>query len=196
MRIIDLWREGFRREIRGLKAIGTWIWETLRDGVTGIADKLKDVGKTIVTGLVNGLKGARKLFHDALRDLISSMPGGSLILKAIDATGGVAQGAVDFGKSIIGRATGGPIPGSGWGDVPPAMLTPGEHVWTKREVEGAGGHAVMYALRRIFGGGGQGGPFGYQDGGAPFRDLPTYGSTAAARDAGVQARDRQKALAS
>ena len=41
-------------------------------------------------------------------------------------------------------AAGGPVPGSGMGDVVPALLEPGEHVWTKEEVRRAGGHEAMF----------------------------------------------------
>lgn len=48
------------------------------------------------------------------------------------------------------RNEGGPIPG--WGadkDSVPAMLTPGEHVWTRREVQAAGGHHAMIRARQM-----------------------------------------------
>lgn len=70
------------------------------------------------------------------------------------------------GPSGTGYAKGGAVPGSGSGDTVPAMLTPGEHVFTKGEVEAAGGHGVLYQLRRMLGGGKQGGPRGYAEGGA------------------------------
>lgn len=45
-------------------------------------------------------------------------------------------------------ATGGRVLGPrGAGDVVPAMLTPEEHVWTPEEVQAAGGHEAMYAMR-------------------------------------------------
>lgn len=47
----------------------------------------------------------------------------------------------------------------------PAILHGDEHVWTKREVESAGGHGVMVLLRKLLGGGGQGRGGSYQNGG-------------------------------
>jgi hypothetical protein len=46
-------------------------------------------------------------------------------------------------------ATGGQV-GDGIGSVDdvPALLTRGEHVWTTREVQAAGGHAAMYRMRK------------------------------------------------
>lgn len=43
-----------------------------------------------------------------------------------------------------GGRVGGPL---GAGDVVPARLTPGEHVWTRSEVDAAGGHAAIEAMR-------------------------------------------------
>lgn len=69
------------------------------------------------------------------------------------------------GPSGQGYMFGGAIPGFGGGDRYPILAEGGEHMWTKDEVARAGGHEVMYALRRALGGGAQGGPFGYADGG-------------------------------
>lgn len=57
---------------------------------------------------------------------------------------------------------GGAVPGKG---PVGAVLHGDEHVWTAGEVARAGGHSVMRMLRRMLGGGGQGGPQGYQSGG-------------------------------
>lgn len=45
--------------------------------------------------------------------------------------------------------TGLALGGYGGGDIVPAMLEPGEHVFTKEEVKAAGGHDNIYALRYI-----------------------------------------------
>ena len=57
---------------------------------------------------------------------------------------------------------GGAVPGYGGGDVYPAWLEGGEHVWTKGEVERAGGHGAMYAMRSMM---------GYRTGG-PVKGIP------------------------
>lgn len=63
-------------------------------------------------------------------------------------------------------AAGGAVPGYGNSDSVRAYLTPGEHVWTKAEVEAAGGHSAVIALRRLFGGGSQSAnPNAYKAGG-------------------------------
>lgn len=45
-------------------------------------------------------------------------------------------------------ASGGPVPGTGNTDSVHAKLMPGEHVITKSEVQNAGGHAAIFAIRR------------------------------------------------
>ena len=65
----------------------------------------------------------------------------------------------------VGFRRGGKIPGLGAGDKVPALLEPGEHVFTKSEVRSAGGHGAMFSLRRALGGGTQAGGLGMAAGG-------------------------------
>jgi hypothetical protein len=135
----------------------------------------KRIGRMLVDGLVDGFKGLPNALFNALKGMgnllmdvgkkvgefirkgIEKIPGGKILLSGIDK----ARGVLPF-------AAGGPVPGSGSGDVIPAMLTPGEHVWTAAEVQAAGGHAAMYALRAFFGGGTQSSGSGMANGGAPI----------------------------
>lgn len=67
---------------------------------------------------------------------------------------------------------GGKISGQG---PKPIMAHGGEHVWTAGEVMRAGGHGVMRAMRSMLGGGGQGGPRSFQDGGEVYREPTIHG---------------------
>jgi tape measure domain-containing protein len=52
------------------------------------------------------------------------------------------------GGGVIPYSTGGRVGGPlGAGDIVPAVLTPGEHVWTRAEVDAAGGHEALEAMR-------------------------------------------------
>jgi hypothetical protein len=52
------------------------------------------------------------------------------------------------GGTMVPYSTGGAVDGPlGSGDVVPAVLTPGEHVWTRAEVDAAGGHDAIEAMR-------------------------------------------------
>ena len=151
----DKFKEFIRLQVRGWKTIGTWIWNAIKDSVSTVVDKFKEVGKTIFTAIVDGLKSAPGLLKDALGWIIDHAPGLPGFIK-------------DKMKDVIGLQEGGPIPGSGSGDIVPAMLEPGEHVWTRREVQAAGGHQIMFALRRLLGGGGQSVTHRFQPGGAVY----------------------------
>ena len=91
---------------------------------------------------------------DWIRKGLEKVPGGKLILGAAGKVAG-----------LLHLAGGGPVPGGGSGDIVSALLEPGEHVLTKREVAAAGGHDVIFALRALLGGGGQGSGGRYQPGG-------------------------------
>jgi hypothetical protein len=68
--------------------------------------------------------------------------------------------------NILNSATGGAVfgPGTGTSDSIPAMLSHGEHVWTAAEVQAAGGHKAMFAMRKAAATGyATGGPVQYSD---------------------------------
>ena len=153
--IWDKFKDFIRAEIRGFKNIGTWIWNAISDSIHAIGSKLENIGSRVINAIVKGIKAAPNAIRDAIKWLLDKVPGGGAIQSVLDKA---IPGADKF-------AEGGPVPGSGSGDTVPAWLTPGEHVLTKGEVEAAGGHAAIFAIRRMLGGGGQGGPYGYQPGG-------------------------------
>ncbi|WP_330339419.1 phage tail tape measure protein [Streptomyces sp. NBC_00557] len=67
-------------------------------------------------------------------------------------------------------ARGGPVFGAGTetSDDIPAWLSKNEHVWTAKEVRGAGGHGAVMALRKWAAAGGSGPLPGFKDGGGLF----------------------------
>lgn len=67
-----------------------------------------------------------------------------------------------------GYAVGGGVPGTGAGDIVPAMLTPGEHVLTTYDVAKMGGQAGVYAFREAL----HFAPGGAVPTGAVIRPLP------------------------
>jgi archaellum component FlaC len=139
--------------IHGLEGVGKSILNVFSDAIHGISSGLKSIGKRIITAIVDGIKAAPEILKNAISDLLDKVPGGGAVKKVL---------------SKLPFAHGGPVPGTGDFDTVNALLTPGEHVWTKREVQNAGGHGVLRALRALFGGGGKtrGGPTGYMLGDA------------------------------
>ena len=143
---------GLKEGIKGLPDLLSDAFDLALDGLSQLDDLFLEVGKTIINAVVDGIKSSPDILADALGWIIDQVPAPGFIKGKI--------------KDALGLQEGGPVPGSGSGDTVPALLEPGEHVWTKREVEAAGGHDIIFALRRMLGGGGQGGTRRYQSGGA------------------------------
>ena len=135
----------------GAKDLGETVADRFVRGFKSLPNKLLEA----VKGIGNALLNVGKEIGNWIRKGLEKIPGGKLIL-----------GAVGKITGLLFKAGGGPVPGSGEGDTVPAMLTPGEHVWTKAEVQRAGGHGVLFALRALFGGGGQGSGGKFAVGGA------------------------------
>jgi len=106
-----------------------------------------------VPGVGGKLKKAEKAFN-TFRDNVNRALGG---IKDKHPTVGVGMkimtgknaGLVNIGG--IARATGGPIFGQGTetSDDIPVMASRNEHMWSAKEVRGAGGHAMMAKLRAM-----------------------------------------------
>jgi hypothetical protein len=164
-KILDLLKSGFESIFPGAKDLGGrlvgWLSNGIKSGldffgelpgkivdllsnaVHEVGDQLESIGSRIVSALVRGIKKAPDAIIDAVGSLIP----------------GPAKDGVKFAKNLFSHlAAGGPVEGAGTGtsDSIPAMLSNGEHVITAREVQAAGGHAAIFAMRRALGGGGQG----------------------------------------
>jgi hypothetical protein len=94
------------------------------------------------------------------------------------------------GGITAAMATGGPVrgPGSGTSDDIPAMLSNNEHVWTSAEVNAAGGHGAVEAMRRSV-------LRGYANGGAVLTNLRDSTNKAMGRGANELANVAAKAIA-
>lgn len=117
-----------------------WSWLTTRfgeikDDFLRLVTELKDKIGTIWDEVKGKFEGPINFIRDRFNDVkgIFGLAGG----------GGVEGGAP------IRRAAGGPVFGAGTAtsDSIPAYLSNGEHVWTAAEVNAAGGHNAVYAMR-------------------------------------------------
>ena len=149
-----------------IKGLPDRLWEIAKSAAGKFVSAFKNVGKDILSGIVGGLKdlaGFGKDIVNAFIDLFNTIIPNKL-------------GPIPIPDNPIKRfASGGALDGYGGGDRIRALLEPGEHVLTKEEVRAAGGHAIIFALRAMLGGGGQGGPFGFQPGGAVRRTPQSFG---------------------
>ncbi len=179
---IALWVRGATRQAYNESTFNPDAQNTTADGVA--AGRPKGLMQVVDgTFAAYSLPGHKNVFNP-LDNMIAA------IRYVVSRYGG---GDPDRGAAILwargggAYAEGGVVPGNGSGDTVPAWLTPGEHVWTKGEVEAAGGHGAMFALRRLLGGGGQGGPFGYQAGGHVVAAAAVSGRSGTPRiDRGIQ----------
>lgn len=106
-------------------------------------------------------------------------------------TGIIIGGGSGRGGGRTGFATGGPVsgPGTATSDSIPARLSAGEHVWTAREVQGAGGHSAVQRVRKAAAAGNLPGfaAGGAVDLGGPATRASIRAGMQAAADAGMRA---------
>lgn len=115
----------------GVEAVKT-AFENTKDGIDTAWSKLKDIAKTPVRFVIE------RVYNDGIRKVYN---------KVADLVGLPVLGKVPLPQ---GFATGGAVYGAGTAtsDSIPALLSNGEHVWTAKEVAGAGGHAAVMAMRQ------------------------------------------------
>ncbi len=117
---------------------------------------IKGMFSTTVSGIRVIWDGLREIAAAPVRFVVNTVYNNG-IRRAWNAIVAKIPGVPEMGAiNVPGLAAGGPITGGKPGrDSVLRWLMPGEHVWTDDEVRGAGGHRAMFALRRLFGGGGQ-----------------------------------------
>lgn len=148
-------------------------FDTIWDFLKKMPGRMVDAGVNVAKGFARGIGKLPGLIGDAFKGagkIIGEIAGS--ITKFINDKTKFGD-EVDLGLFSIDLpalpekfAKGGPVGGSGDGDTVRALLTPGEHVWTKGEVAAAGGHGAVYAMRSAFGGGSQSKGRAYAEGGA------------------------------
>ncbi|WP_344568853.1 transglycosylase SLT domain-containing protein [Streptomyces axinellae] len=134
--IRSVWNKGIKPAFNALKAgvhaVAT-AFSKAKDGIGKAWAKIKDLTRKPIKWVIDVVynKGVRGLWNTAAKVLpIKKLP----VFKF--AKGGAVNG-----------------PGSGTSDSIPARLSRGEHVWTAREVQGAGGHRAVEGLRAAARGG-------------------------------------------
>ncbi|GAA3384509.1 phage tail tape measure protein [Streptomyces racemochromogenes] len=128
--IANAWNTGIKPIFDLLSKGVDRVKESFHAGITGIGliwDKLREITRKPVQFVIDTVynNGIRKVWNT-----IAEFTGVGKLGVVTFATGGAVFGA--------GTAT---------SDSIPALLSNGEHVWTAREVQGAGGHAAVEALR-------------------------------------------------
>ncbi|MFF9568505.1 phage tail tape measure protein [Streptomyces sp. NPDC014685] len=134
---------------RGVKALGD-SFNTAKDAIKSAWDKLEGIAKKPIAFIIN------TVYNSGIVPVWNKVAG--------------AFGAPKLDK-VKGFATGGRVFGAGTetSDDVPAWLSRNEHVWTAKEVRGAGGHGAVMAMRKwAAAGGGSAGTPGFAKGGGLF----------------------------
>lgn len=178
--------------VGGLKTVGgwaTWLWKNaIAPALNGARSVISSVYHNGIEPVINSFKtlihGLGSAFSDAVAAIKAQWSKVKAIAKApvqyvVDViynhgiVGVWNKVASAFGAPTLSPfkfATGGPVFGAGTetSDDVPAWLSKNEHVWTAKEVRGAGGHGAVMAMRKWAAAGGNGALPGFKDGGGLF----------------------------
>lgn len=157
----DIWKglsDAFDRNRDWIKSFGGSMWDGLSKGFSDSRDWIASFGTSIWNGFSAALSGGwdwllgwfKALFSNALGGLTGGGGGGGDPLHGV-IPGHNAGGMVSVGEAnprlaaafaaggALRFAAGGMVPGAGWTDTVPAVLTPGERVLSRAEVARGGG---------------------------------------------------------
>ncbi|MFF6985591.1 phage tail tape measure protein [Streptomyces sp. NPDC010273] len=179
----------FVASLKQLGSWGMWLWKTaISPAMSGIRTVIAAVYNTGVKPVITSFKTLIGSLGTAFSSAVTAIKAQWTKLKAVARA--PVQYVVDvvYNRGIVGTwnsvasafgapklskykfATGGPVFGAGTetSDDVPAWLSKNEHVWTAREVRGAGGHGAVMALRKWAASGGNGNAPGFAGGGGLF----------------------------
>lgn len=173
--VVNAFVGGFNSIRSGVGSAISWLrgrLGALVSFITGLPSKFLSIGSRMGRGLMDGIKGAlgavgdiAKTLGNALVDLLNNLIPNKIPIPAAP--------DIDLPDNPIPHfAAGGPVFGGTPGrDSVPAMLMPGEHVLTSREVQAAGGHGAIFGFRSALMGGP--GPVTAFAAGGPVGDRPS-----------------------
>ncbi|TPN29368.1 replication protein [Mesorhizobium sp. B2-3-3] len=170
-KIKDLWNTYARPVFQFIGDKATWLWEKAlkpafdlgKKGVSALGDSFAKAKDAIKTAW-DKLEGIAK---KPIGFIINTVYNGGIVPVWNKVAG--AFGAPKLDK-VKGFATGGRVFGAGTetSDDVPAWLSKNEHVWTAKEVRGAGGHGAVMSLRKWAAAGGSEKAPGFAKGGGLF----------------------------
>lgn len=144
-----LWQNGIKPAWDGIGTAIQWVWQ---NWIKPTFDSLSRGVSTVSSSFETGVSAIGRVW-DSLKDITRKPV--QFIIDTVYNNGirKVWNAVADFTGAkqlgVLTFATGGSVFGAGTAtsDSIPALLSNGEHVWTAREVRGAGGHAAVEALR-------------------------------------------------
>lgn len=144
-----LWQNAIKPAWDGLGSAIQWVWQNVIrpafDNVKRGVDLVRDGFKSGVDAIGRIWDGLKDITRKPVQFIIDTVYNNGIrkVWNMIaDFTGAGKLGVATFasGGSVFGA-------GTATSDSIPALLSNGEHVWTAREVRGAGGHTAVEALR-------------------------------------------------
>ncbi|MEV5851400.1 phage tail tape measure protein [Streptomyces anulatus] len=167
-----LWRNAFSPAFRGIATVASWLYtHGLKPPIDRAMSIARSMGSAFKAG-ANVVGDAFKSIADRaktpIRFIVNTVYNAGIVPVWNKVAG--AFGAPTLGKAQA-FAVGGPVFGAGTetSDDVPAWLSKNEHVWTAKEVRGAGGHGAVAAMRQwAAAGGGSAGTPGFAKGGGLF----------------------------
>jgi SLT domain-containing protein len=165
-----LWTGAISPALHGIQSVISTVYNAgIKPVLSALKTAIGQVGKAFGTA-----KDAIKVAWDKVKAIAKAPV--SFIIDTVYNKGIVGvwnKVAGAFGAPKLDKfkfARGGPVWGAGTetSDDVPAWLSKNEHVWTAREVKGAGGHGAVMALRSWAAAGGRGALPGFKDGGGLF----------------------------
>ena len=144
-----LWTNAIKPAWDGIGTAIQWVWQNVIkktfDNVSKGVDYLRDGFKTGVDAIGRIWDGLKDITRKPVQFIIDTVYNNGIRKvwnQVAEFTGSKQLGVLTFasGGSVFGA-------GTATSDSIPALLSNGEHVWTAREVRGAGGHGAVEALR-------------------------------------------------
>ncbi|WP_432147962.1 phage tail tape measure protein [Streptomyces sp. bgisy029] len=167
-----LWANALQPAFRAIGAGASWLYTNgIKPHIDRAVSIAKALGKAFTSGasvVGDAFKSIQERAKTPIRFIVNTVYNAGIV----PVWNKVASA---FGAPKLGMAqtfaVGGPVFGAGTetSDDVPAWLSRNEHVWTAREVRGAGGHGAVAAMRRwAAAGGGSAGTPGFAKGGGLF----------------------------
>ncbi|MFJ9113025.1 phage tail tape measure protein [Streptomyces sp. NPDC102283] len=167
-----LWRTALAPAFRGIGTAATWLYDK---GLKPPIDRAKALAKSLGSAFKLGAEVVGRAWQwiadkakTPIRYVVNTVYNSGIVPVWNKVAGAFGAPPLDKAKAF---AVGGPVFGAGTetSDDVPAWLSHNEHVWTAREVRGAGGHGAVAAMRQwAAAGGGSAGTPGFAKGGGLF----------------------------